>query len=119
MDVNRVEGTARKVSGKVQEGVGRVTGDAQTHAEPETLTIVAEGEVQERAKQEFRHATRQCDQAVPLVKVAFGEGRKPCEQGKKKRGDYYPDYVRCSRNRRKRKRECQNAMNSTLIDHAG
>jgi uncharacterized protein YjbJ (UPF0337 family) len=33
MDENRVEGTARKVSGKVQEGVGRVTGDAQTHAE--------------------------------------------------------------------------------------
>ena len=33
MDENRVEGTARKVAGKVQEGVGRVTGDAQTRAE--------------------------------------------------------------------------------------
>jgi uncharacterized protein YjbJ (UPF0337 family) len=33
MDENRVEGTARKVGGKVQEGVGRLTGDAGTRAE--------------------------------------------------------------------------------------
>jgi hypothetical protein len=29
MDENRVEGTARNLGGKVQEGVGRVTGNAQ------------------------------------------------------------------------------------------
>jgi uncharacterized protein YjbJ (UPF0337 family) len=33
MDENRVEGTARTFGGKVQEGFGKVTGDAQTRAE--------------------------------------------------------------------------------------
>ena len=33
MDENRVEGTVRKVGGKVQEGVGRLTGDADARAE--------------------------------------------------------------------------------------
>jgi uncharacterized protein YjbJ (UPF0337 family) len=33
MDENRIEGTARNVGGKVQEGVSRVTGDARTRAE--------------------------------------------------------------------------------------
>ena len=33
MDEDRLEGTARHVGGKVQEGVGRITGDARTRAE--------------------------------------------------------------------------------------
>jgi uncharacterized protein YjbJ (UPF0337 family) len=33
MDENRVEGTARNLGGKVQEGFGKVTGDARTQAE--------------------------------------------------------------------------------------
>ncbi len=33
MDENRIEGTARKYGGKVQEGFGNVTGDAKTTAE--------------------------------------------------------------------------------------
>lgn len=33
MDENRVEGSLRNVGGKVQEGVGRATGDAKTRAE--------------------------------------------------------------------------------------
>lgn len=33
MDENRVEGTTRDVGGKMQEGVGRMTGDARLHAE--------------------------------------------------------------------------------------
>jgi uncharacterized protein YjbJ (UPF0337 family) len=33
MDENRVEGTARNLGGKVQEGVGRATGDTKTRAE--------------------------------------------------------------------------------------
>jgi uncharacterized protein YjbJ (UPF0337 family) len=33
MDENRIEGTARNVGGKVQEGVGRVAGDKPTRAE--------------------------------------------------------------------------------------
>jgi hypothetical protein len=32
MDENRVEGTARNLGGKVQEGVGRLPGDARTRA---------------------------------------------------------------------------------------
>ena len=33
MDENRVEGTARNLGGKVQEGFGRVTGNVRTQAE--------------------------------------------------------------------------------------
>jgi uncharacterized protein YjbJ (UPF0337 family) len=33
MDENRMEGTVRNVGGKLQEGVGRLTGDAGTRAE--------------------------------------------------------------------------------------
>ncbi len=33
MDENRIAGTARNVGGKVQEGLGRVTGDARTQGE--------------------------------------------------------------------------------------
>jgi len=33
MDENRAEGTARKVAGKAQEGIGRLTGDAKMQAE--------------------------------------------------------------------------------------
>jgi uncharacterized protein YjbJ (UPF0337 family) len=33
MDENRIEGTARKYGGRVQEGVGSVTSDAKTRVE--------------------------------------------------------------------------------------
>ena len=33
MDENRLEGTARNLGGKIQEDVGRATGDAKTKAE--------------------------------------------------------------------------------------
>ena len=33
MNEDRIEGTARNVGGKVQEGVGRLTGDARARAE--------------------------------------------------------------------------------------
>jgi uncharacterized protein YjbJ (UPF0337 family) len=33
MDENRLEGTARNIGGKVQESVGRATGEAKTQAE--------------------------------------------------------------------------------------
>ena len=33
MDENRLSGTAKKLGGKVEEGLGRVTGDATTQAE--------------------------------------------------------------------------------------
>ena len=33
MDENRLEGTVRNMGGKVQEGVGRVTGDAKTQVQ--------------------------------------------------------------------------------------
>ena len=32
MDENRLEGTARNLGGKIQEGVGRATGDTKTKA---------------------------------------------------------------------------------------
>jgi uncharacterized protein YjbJ (UPF0337 family) len=33
MDENRIEGTLKNVGGKVEEGVGRLTGDARSRAE--------------------------------------------------------------------------------------
>jgi uncharacterized protein YjbJ (UPF0337 family) len=33
MDENRVSGTARNISGKVEEGLGRLTGDTETQTE--------------------------------------------------------------------------------------
>jgi uncharacterized protein YjbJ (UPF0337 family) len=33
MDENRISGEARNIGGKVQEGIGRVAGDAKTRAE--------------------------------------------------------------------------------------
>ena len=33
MDENRISGSARNLGGKVEEGVGRVTGDAKTQVE--------------------------------------------------------------------------------------
>ena len=33
MDENRIEGSARNLGGKIQEGVGRVTGDAKSTIE--------------------------------------------------------------------------------------
>jgi uncharacterized protein YjbJ (UPF0337 family) len=33
MDENRISGTAKNISGKVEEGFGRVTGDAKTQAD--------------------------------------------------------------------------------------
>jgi uncharacterized protein YjbJ (UPF0337 family) len=45
VDENRVEGTARNVGGKVQEGVGRATGDAKMRAEG--LTNQAVGAAQD------------------------------------------------------------------------
>ena len=33
MDENRIEGTLRNAGGKVQEGLGRVTGDSKTQTE--------------------------------------------------------------------------------------
>ena len=33
MDENRLSGTAKKLGGKVEEGLGRVTGDAKTQAQ--------------------------------------------------------------------------------------
>jgi uncharacterized protein YjbJ (UPF0337 family) len=33
MDENRLEGTVRKVAGEVQEGVGRMTGDAKMQSD--------------------------------------------------------------------------------------
>jgi uncharacterized protein YjbJ (UPF0337 family) len=45
MDENRVAGTAKNLGGKVEEGFGRVTGDAKTQAKG--LYNQAEGAVQD------------------------------------------------------------------------
>jgi uncharacterized protein YjbJ (UPF0337 family) len=56
MDENRIAGTAKNVGGKVQEGVGRLTGDAETEAKGIANQISGSaqdlyGQVQESASQ--------------------------------------------------------------------
>ena len=56
MDENRVERTARKVAGKAQEGIGRLTGDAKMQAEGMANEIRGSGQdmygqVQENASE--------------------------------------------------------------------
>ena len=45
MDENRLSGTAKKLGGKVEEGLGRVTGDAKAQAEGRLKQ--AEGSIQD------------------------------------------------------------------------
>jgi uncharacterized protein YjbJ (UPF0337 family) len=45
MDENRLSGTAKKLGGKVEEGLGRVTGDVKTQAEGQMKQ--AEGSIQD------------------------------------------------------------------------
>jgi uncharacterized protein YjbJ (UPF0337 family) len=45
MDENRIAGTAKNIGGKVEEGFGRVTGDAKTQARGQARQI--EGDVQD------------------------------------------------------------------------
>jgi uncharacterized protein YjbJ (UPF0337 family) len=59
MDENRVEGTVRKVAGRMQEGVGRVTDDAKMQAEGVANEIRGSaqdsyGQVQENASELVR-----------------------------------------------------------------
>jgi uncharacterized protein YjbJ (UPF0337 family) len=59
MDENRVEGTVRKVAGKVQEGVGRIVGDAEIQAKGTANEIRGSaqdsyGQVQESASELVR-----------------------------------------------------------------
>ena len=72
MDENRLSGTAKKLGGKVEEGLGRVTGDAKTQAEGRLKQ--AEGSIQDlygqainfgrghyRIGQDDRHLCRRYD----------------------------------------------------------
>jgi uncharacterized protein YjbJ (UPF0337 family) len=45
MDENRIAGTAKNVGGKVEEGLGRVTGDAKTQARGQARQV--EGDIQD------------------------------------------------------------------------
>jgi uncharacterized protein YjbJ (UPF0337 family) len=45
MDQNRIAGTAKTIGGKVEEGLGQVTGDAKTQARGQVRQM--EGEVQD------------------------------------------------------------------------
>ena len=61
MDENRAEGTVRKVAGKVQEGLGRMTGEATMQVEGMTNEIAGSaqdlyGQVQDSASELVRSA---------------------------------------------------------------
>ena len=84
MDENRVEGTARNLGGKVQEGFGKVTGNARTQAEG--LANQAAGAAQDRDGQAaetaretassfekaFRHTIETQPYTSALVAVGIG-----------------------------------------------
>ena len=44
MDEDRVTGTAKNVGGKIEEGVGRMTGDAQTQLKGQARQVAGEAE---------------------------------------------------------------------------
>ena len=84
MDENRAEGTARKVAGKAQEGIGRLTGDAKMQAEGLANEIRGSaqdlyGQVQENAS-ELAHSVGDVvgkfikEQPYTATLIAFGIG---------------------------------------------
>ena len=62
MDENRIAGTARNIGGKAQEGLGRVTGDAETEAEDVVNQI--KGTAQDLYSQARDTASRFADDAA-------------------------------------------------------
>ena len=84
MDENRVEGTARKVAGKAQEGIGRLTGDAKMQAEGLANEIRGSGQdlygqVQENASELARSVGDVVgefikEQPYTATLIAFGIG---------------------------------------------
>jgi uncharacterized protein YjbJ (UPF0337 family) len=84
MDENRLEGTARKVAGKAQEGVGRLTGDAKMQAEGLANEIRGSaqdlyGQVQENASELARSVGDVVgkfikEQPYTATLIAFGIG---------------------------------------------
>jgi uncharacterized protein YjbJ (UPF0337 family) len=84
MDENRVEGTARKVAGKAQEGIGRLRGDAKMQAEGLANEIRGSaqdlyGQVQENASELARSVgdvvgTFIKEQPYTATLIAFGIG---------------------------------------------
>jgi uncharacterized protein YjbJ (UPF0337 family) len=84
MDENRAEGTARKVAGKAQEGIGRLTGDAKMQAEglANEISGSAEdlyGQVQENASELARSVDDVVgkfikEQPYTATMIAFGIG---------------------------------------------
>ena len=84
MDENRVEGTARKVAGKAQEGIDRLTGDAKMQAEGLANEIRGSGQdlygqVQENASELARSVGDVVgkfikEQPYTATLIAFGIG---------------------------------------------
>ena len=71
MDENRAEGAARNFGGKVQEGLGRVTGNARTQAEG--LANQAAGAAQEL----YGQAADTAREAVSSFEKALRHPSKP------------------------------------------
>jgi uncharacterized protein YjbJ (UPF0337 family) len=66
---DRIEGIAREVGGRVQEGVGKLTGDTQTQAEGATNRVA--GQAQQAAAQ-FSDVIKAQPVVSTLVAVAIG-----------------------------------------------
>jgi uncharacterized protein YjbJ (UPF0337 family) len=66
---DRVEGIAREIGGRVQEGVGKVTGDAQTEAQGQANRVT--GQAQQAAAQ-FGDVIKAQPIVSALVAVAIG-----------------------------------------------
>ena len=66
---DRVEGIARELGGRVQEGVGKITGDARTEAEGQVNRVA--GQAQQAAAQ-FSDVIKAQPAVSVLVAVAVG-----------------------------------------------
>lgn len=66
---NRVEGTARELGGRVQEGLGNITGDSKTQAQG--LYNQASGQAQQAAGQ-FTDMVKSQPITAALVALAIG-----------------------------------------------
>ena len=88
MDSDRVVGTAKKVGGKVKEGLGDLTGDAGTEADGTVEQVKGAAQA---AYGQAKDAVRDyADQATDVASKAYEQGKRYVDQGRER----YPEAER-------------------------
>lgn len=81
MDEDRITGAAKKVAGKIEGGIGDLTGDAKTQLSGRARE--AGGTVENLVGQAKDAARTVADQASELADQAYDSGRRYVEQGRR------------------------------------